>query len=30
MRRFAEHLVALATDAAPLPLGLSPRELAWV
>jgi glycosyltransferase involved in cell wall biosynthesis len=30
MRRFAEHLVALATDASPLPLGLSPRELAWV
>jgi glycosyltransferase involved in cell wall biosynthesis len=30
MRRFAEHLVALATDASPLPLGPSPRELAWV
>jgi glycosyltransferase involved in cell wall biosynthesis len=30
MRRFAEHLVALATDALPLPHGLPRRELTWV
>jgi glycosyltransferase involved in cell wall biosynthesis len=30
MRRFAEHLVALATDAPPLPDGLAPRVLTWV
>jgi glycosyltransferase involved in cell wall biosynthesis len=30
MRRFAEHLIALATDAPPLPEGLAPRDLIWV
>jgi glycosyltransferase involved in cell wall biosynthesis len=30
MRRFAEHLVALAIGAVPLPDGLTRRDLTWV